>query len=235
MKQAPGPIRNVLNLRNQITPVAEFNTFADAVAAARVYALSSQNPASTMPPTPPAPQNDVCRIPHAEPYPAALSRKLRATLFTLDVTNYHTLSRGLFRKTVEPLLGAKSPLAEWAQAFLSATFNKIESLQDGISGDEVALQLHDPLCIWYCMTDPATWKISDEVDIRVETTGQWTRGLTLLDRRPRRRREPGDDGDRPGDTGNWLSTSSGNRLRYCIDSPDRNGFGRIMLERIFFP
>jgi inosine-uridine nucleoside N-ribohydrolase len=188
-----------------------------------------------MPPIPPAPQTGEPEQSHLKPYPDALPRRLKVTLFTLDVTNYHKVTRGLFRKTVEPLLGVQSPLAEWTQAFMAATFDKVESLHDDISGDAVSLKLHDPLCIWYCMTDPTIWNISDEVDVRVETTGQWTRGLTLLDRRARRRREHGDDGDRPGDTGNWLSTSSGNRLRYCIDSPDRDAFGKFMLDRIFFP
>jgi hypothetical protein len=44
---------------------------------------------------------------------------------------------------------AGSPIAEWAFAFLSATFAKIESLEDVADGHNVALSLHDPLCIWY--------------------------------------------------------------------------------------
>ncbi|MDI1490499.1 MAG: hypothetical protein OHK93_001703 [Ramalina farinacea] len=40
-----------LSLPGNITPVGEFNTLADPVAAARVYALTSPNPATTMPPS----------------------------------------------------------------------------------------------------------------------------------------------------------------------------------------
>src|SRR5208282_5103266 len=42
-----------IDVEGNITPVAEFNTYADAVAAARVFALTSPTPASTMPPPPP--------------------------------------------------------------------------------------------------------------------------------------------------------------------------------------
>lgn len=38
IKQPPGKIRDALTDRNQMTPVAEFNTFADSLSAARVYA-----------------------------------------------------------------------------------------------------------------------------------------------------------------------------------------------------
>ncbi|OAR00247.1 hypothetical protein LLEC1_03464 [Akanthomyces lecanii] len=40
-----------VKVQGNITPVAEFNTYADAVAAARVFALSSLTPSATLPPT----------------------------------------------------------------------------------------------------------------------------------------------------------------------------------------
>lgn len=237
IKQAPGPIRDMLNLRNQITPVAEFNSFADAVAAARVYALSSPNPRSTMPPTPPAPtgvQSDQPQPPFLQPYPPNLSRQLKVTLFPLDITHKHCLTRGEFRKIIEPLQVQKSPLAEWVSAFMNSTFDKIESLQNDVSGNDVGLQLHDPLCIWYCMgLDPSQWKVVEDEDLRVETSGQWTRGMCVVDRRPRKKREDEDEGERPGDTGNWLGMKSGNRLRRCVGSPGEDLFGGLLLKRIF--
>ena len=148
IKGAPGRMRHELNYRYQITPVAEFNTFADTVAAARVYALTSPTPQTTMPPTPPSPAgadgNDL-RPPFLSPYPAKLPRQLRLTLFPLDITNRHVLRRGQYRDIVKPLLAEKSPLAEWTAAFLDSTFRKIESLEEGVSGDDVGLELHDPL------------------------------------------------------------------------------------------
>lgn len=161
IKQASGPIRDMLNLRNQITPCAEFNTFADSYAAARLYALTSPSPSSTMPPTPPAPAGQPegqHPPPYLAPYPENLSRRLKVTLFPLDITEQHILSRGTFRKFIEPQVAAGSPLADWAAAFLTSTFRKVESLQENLSGDAVGLQLHDPLTIWYCMATTLTGK-----------------------------------------------------------------------------
>lgn len=131
-------------------------------------------------------------------------------------------------------MASGSPLAEWTSAFLSATFNKVESLERDVSGDAVGLQLHDPLCIWYCMyEDLSKWQIKADEDIRIETAGQWTRGMCVVDRRTRKMREDGDDGERPGDTGNWLSRASGNRLGRCIQSPGQDLFANFLLQRVF--
>lgn len=232
----------MLNGSNQITPVAEFNTFADSVAAARMYALSSPRPKSTMPPVAPSPQGtkaDEAPPPYLADYPESMSRQLKITLFPLDITHHHLLRRGEFRALTEPLLQEKSPLAGWVTAFLNSTFNKVESLQQNARGDAVGIELHDPLTIWYCMaTDTSQWHLVEDEDLRVETSGQWTRGMCVVDRRTRRRREEGDDGEKAGDTGNWLSTRSGNRLRRCVGSPHTEGkdaFGPFLVQRIFAP
>ena len=76
IKAAAGPIRDMLNERNQMTPVAEFNTFADSYAAARVYALTSPTPKTTLPPIPPAPPGKTegtAPPPFLDPYPENLS------------------------------------------------------------------------------------------------------------------------------------------------------------------
>ena len=231
-------VRTSLNLRNQITPVAEFNTFADSIAAARVYALTSPKPESTMPPVPPAPpgkQAEDAPPPFLAPYPDKLSRQLKVTLFPLDITTPHTLTRGRYNATVKPLIEAGSPLATWTTAFLSATFGKIESLQEGVSGDDVGLELHDPLCIWYALTGlQKGWRVQTEEDIRIETSGQWTRGMCVVDRRNRKRREADDgEGEKAGDTGNWLSPSAGNRLGRCDQTPGEEAFAPYLLETIF--
>ena len=56
-----------VHCEGNVTPVAEFNCYADAVAAARVYALTSPSPHSTMPAVP----QELSTLP---PYPAKLSR-----------------------------------------------------------------------------------------------------------------------------------------------------------------
>ncbi|KAI7525617.1 nucleoside hydrolase, partial [Hortaea werneckii] len=164
-----------INEPGNITPEGEFNTFADPVAAARVYALTSPNPFTTMPPTPPAPpgaKEGEHPPPYLASYPQKLSRQLKVTMFPLDITERHLIKRGEYRKTMEPVIASGSPLAEWTTAFLNATFDKVESLQSKVSGDEVGLQLHDPLCVWYCMikAGEAGWKVNVDEDIRIETS-----------------------------------------------------------------
>lgn len=234
IKAPATPLRIDLNIRNQVTPVAEFNTYADSVATARVYALTSPTPNSTIPPTPPAlPESQ--SMPHLAPYPAKLSRQLNLTVFPLDVTTPHKVTRGQVKQTIQPLVEAGSPLAEWTAAFLTSTFAKIESLMEGISGDAVGLELHDPLCIWYALTQAdAGWKIKKNEDIRIETTGQWTRGMTVVDKRNRKKRAPDDgEGEIPGDSGNWLSLNAGNRVGRCVQSPGADLFAPYLLRRVF--
>lgn len=242
IKQAPGPLRNLLNHRNQITPVAEFNTFADTTAAARLYALSSPRPETTMPPMPPAPagsKEGSHPPPYLAPYPKDLPRQLKVTLFPLDITERHVLTRGEFRTTLTPQLSAGSPLADWVDAFMSSTFDKVQSLRPETSGDDVGLQLHDPLCVWYCMAsgaDGGEWKVNVDEDIRVETSGQWTRGMCVVDRRSRRKRDDdGEGGEVAGDHGNWLHGRAGNRLQRCVGSPGEKVFGTYLLQRLFKP
>ncbi|KAH0251582.1 nucleoside hydrolase, partial [Aureobasidium melanogenum] len=137
---------NTIEMAGNVTPVAEFNTYADSIATARVYALTSPTPNSTIPPSPPALPGSQS-LPHLAPYPAKLSRQLKLTVFPLDITTPHKITRGQVKQTIQPLIEAGSPLAEWTAAFLNSTFDKVESLMEGISGDSVGLELHDPLCI----------------------------------------------------------------------------------------
>ncbi|KAI9782907.1 MAG: hypothetical protein M1839_004382 [Geoglossum umbratile] len=134
------------NWGKQVTPVAEFNCFADAVASARIYALTSSDPSSTLPPNPPLSSH----IPNPTktslgPYPPNLSRPLKLTLFPLDITSPHELLRSDFEAKVRPLVAQGSPLAEWVAAFMDQTFQKLASLSVG--GRDAGLSLHDPLCI----------------------------------------------------------------------------------------
>ncbi|KEQ94444.1 hypothetical protein AUEXF2481DRAFT_41033 [Aureobasidium subglaciale EXF-2481] len=225
---------NTISEAGNVTPVAEFNTYADSIATARVYALTSPTPNSTIPPSPPTLPGSQS-LPHLAPYPDKLSRQLKLTVFPLDITTPHKITRGQVKQTIQPLIEAGSPLAEWAAAFLNSTFGKIESLMEGISGDAVGLELHDPLCIWYAMThDDAGWKIKKNEDIRIETTGQWTRGMTVVDTRGRKKRAPDDgEGEIPGDAGNWLSPNAGNRVGRCVQSPGVDLFAPYLMRRVF--
>ncbi|RAO65566.1 uncharacterized protein BHQ10_001578 [Talaromyces amestolkiae] len=206
-----------------VTPVGEFNSYADAVAAARVFALTSPKPESTLPPSK--------RLPA---YPATLSKTLTLKLFPLDFTSQHDLIRGDFDRTITPLLQSGSPLAEWVDAFMAHVFQTLERLHPGHEGAKASLTLHDPVCVWYAMTSGDTrWKPTptSPEDIRIETVGQWTRGMCVVDRRNRHKVE--DDVESHSDHGLWLSSRAGNRIIRMGGSPGGETFGMLLLKKIF--
>lgn len=210
-------------LEGNITPTAEFNCYADAVAAARVYALTSPTPASTMPP--------VVGKSVLPAYPPALSRQLKLTLFPLDITTPHLLNKSYFLERIAPFENAGSPLARWCKTFMVGTFNKIDAIVG--DGSEPGLSLHDPLCIWYMLLrDDERWanSLAKPEDLRVETSGQWTRGMHVIDRRQR-----SDEGldEVPGDTMGWLSKSKGNRVNRIVGSPGESAFAEFLMTRLF--
>ncbi|KMP04172.1 hypothetical protein CIRG_03863 [Coccidioides immitis RMSCC 2394] len=209
-----------------VTPTAEFNTYADPVAAARIFALTSQMPLSTMPPA---------DLPSALPvYPATLSKQLKVKLVSLDVTRSHNLTRGQFRDRIASTVATRSPLVEWTSAILEHSFAKLDAMHPGHEGDMAALSLHDPVCIWYALL-PDSWQwmlsLDSPLDLRVETTGQWTRGMCVVDRRNRKRRDH-DDPD-VEDNGLWLANRSGNRVDWVVGTPGPDMFAGYVMDRLF--
>lgn len=190
-----------------------------------MFALTSPSPNSTLPNT---------TSPLLPPYPANLSRQLTLRLFPLDITLRHNLSRGQFREAVAPLLAAGSPLAEWVDAFMAHTFRIMERLHPGHVGDAAELSMHDPVCVWYALTaeDPQ-WAPSanSPEDIRIETQGQWSRGMCVIDRRSRHKIEGEEESS--SDHGLWLSSRAGNRIMRMDASPAEATFGQIMIDRMF--
>ena len=230
-----------VHVEGNVTPVAEFNCYADAVAAARVYALTSPTPKSTMPAVP----QELSTLPA---YPAKLSRQLKVTLAPLDITTPHLITRSYFNEHIQPPIAAGSPLAQWTSHFLNAAFSKIVEMEG--DGNEPGLSLHDPLTVWYILTqDDPKWKTPEKPeDIRVETSGQWTRGMHVIDRRVRRKpaeaaialsANPHDDpkivalDEVPGDDSAWLSVLKGNRVNRLIDSPGQDLFKEVLMKRVF--
>ncbi|RVD83721.1 uncharacterized protein DFL_005500 [Arthrobotrys flagrans] len=221
-----------IDMEGNVTPNAEFNAYADAVAAARVFALTSPSPKSTLPP---------CTSLKA--YPENLSSKLKLTIFPLDITTMHLLNEAQFNSITDSPREEGSPLAQWSHVFIHATFRKMESLYAAEAGSsekriqDVDISLHDPLCVWYMITKHVTgWKAVEDRDIRVEATGQWTRGMYVVDRRTRKKptlEEMGGADEVEGDCDGWLHPLRGNRVRQMVESPDRDGFGKEMIRRIF--
>lgn len=169
----------------------------------------------------------------SSPYLSPLPRRLRATLFPLDITTAHVLRGAAFAAIADPLRRAGSPLAEWTAVFLAPLFDR--SKRNG----EPHLSLHDPLTVWYAMTSGGSaedecgaWILQRERDVRVETLGQWSRGVCVTDGRTYgpRRKEP-----MPGDHGDWRSEDKGNRIAVAVTSPGdgETSFAGEMLQRIF--
>lgn len=271
-----------IHFPGNITPVGEFNALADAYAAARLFALTSPDPASTMPPSPPPSRSldgSIASPPRPlSPYPPKNilgDRRLNLILFPLDLTTHHTLRRDEFASKTSDLVRRGSPLAEWTTAFLSSTFNTVETLNEGQEkgGLGTFTSLHDPACVWYAMTadgkeksssnnnphdqkhnenhppnnnttptenpqGPQKWTITPPEDIRIETQGQWTRGMCIIDRRDRKMLtdDPGKgEGENvvQSDNGGWLSKDKGNRVRRCVGTPGERVLARVMLDAIF--
>jgi inosine-uridine nucleoside N-ribohydrolase len=216
-----------------VSPVAEFNIWADPLAAARVFALSGPNPASTIPKE----LDGRCGL-KAYPEGVTAAKQLRMIMMGLDVTESHVLTRELWEEKSKPWVECGSPLAIWSTTFVKQMLDKMERMGEG-----AVLTLHDPMCVYYALTaaEPG-WKFSaagrndDEgqggwEDIRVECGAQWTRGMTVGDTRPRKRR--GSDGFRTYDQGNWLGAKSGNRIWRVVASPGVEGPGRRIVEQLF--
>ncbi|KAJ2906058.1 hypothetical protein MKZ38_003095 [Zalerion maritima] len=231
-----------IGVPGNITPVAEFNTYADSVASARVFALSSPTPKSTMPAIP----ENISTLP---PYPEKLSKTLKLALLPLDITTPHLLMKTFLVEKMSPLMQEGSPLAVWTNTFLSRTMDKIESMEG--NGEEPGLSLHDPLCVWYMiLRDHPAWKSTPKPeDIRIETSGQWTRGMHVVDSRIRAKLgekegaqvnpAPEDpmqtialDED-PGDTMGWLSLKRGNRINRIIQTPGEELFAKELMKSVF--
>lgn len=230
-----------VNVEGNVTPVAEFNCYADAVAAARVYALTSYTPSATMPPLP----EKLSTLPA---YPQKLSRQLKLTLAPLDITTPHLITKNFFAERIQPYIDAGSPLATWAAHFIKGAFSQIERMEgDGV---EPGLSLHDPLTVWYMLThDDPKWKFPAKLeDIRVETSGQWTRGMHVVDNRLRTKPaevaalaslNPSEDpeviskDEVPGDTSGWMSVLKGNRVNRLVESPGEDLFKDVWMQRVF--
>ncbi|KAG0125767.1 Inosine/uridine-preferring nucleoside hydrolase domain-containing protein [Tuber indicum] len=214
-----------IDVPGNITPNGEFNTVACPYSAARIYSLTSPNPSATAPPPPTTTKK-------LKPIPGALSRRLNLTLFPLDITTPHLLTQETFTNTINPLLSypsSPSPLAQWTKIFVDVTFAKIKGETIGDGG----LSLHDPLCVYYVLTRRrGGWEALEDRDLRVETRGQWTRGMCVVDRRGKRVVGPA----KPvllGDEGVWLHRGFGNRVRQMIKSPDEKEVAGEMLRRIY--
>lgn len=217
--------------------MAEFNHYACAYSAARIYALTSPNPSSTLPPS-----RTGFTIPTSN---RKTQKRLNLTLLPLDITTMHLLPSNVFLDVATPLGETGSPLANWCGHFLAVAYRKMEELyreQQSCDGgvakkreQDVHLSLHDPMCVYYVLTQgEGGWKFWKDRDIRVDATGQWTRGMCIVDRRTRRM--AGEEEELVvGDVDGWLHSGLGNRIQQVVGSPEgaEKGMAAWMVKRVF--
>ena len=66
---------------------------------------------------------------------------------------------------------------------MGKSYKKINSKTNGYS--DPGLSLHNPLTVWYMLTRSSHVKMAApkcNEDIRIETTGQWTHGMHVVER-----------------------------------------------------
>ncbi|KAI5805917.1 nucleoside hydrolase [Geopyxis carbonaria] len=212
-----------LHVPGNVTPAAEFNHYACAHSAARIYALTGATPNAVLPP---------CRA--LKPYPAPLpGPPLSLVLLPLDITTPHLLLEREFLAATQPRAARGSPLAAWLSAILARTFAYARTLYTGASAEASGVSLHDPLTVWWVLRGHKEgWVLGEERDLRVEAQGQWTRGMSVLDRRDYVKEMDPDGPQKKHDRNRWLHASVGNRVRVVEDGPDKERFGRELVERI---
>lgn len=216
------------NRRNKVTPNGEFNSVACPYSAARIYSLTSPTPSSTAP----SPSTNK----KLKPTLGTFSRRLNLTIFPLDITTPHLLTQESFTNAIAPLLSypSPSPLAQWTKIFINATFANLKKIYSGEAPGDTDFSLHDPMCVYYVLTQQrGGWEALEQRDIRIETSGKWTRGMCIVDHRGKRV-EP--DTKKPvllGDVGIWAHCEFGNRVRQMVKSPDEKGMAGEMLRRIY--
>ncbi|KAF4988781.1 hypothetical protein FGRMN_9575 [Fusarium graminum] len=197
-----------------LSPVAEANAYNDAAAAARTYTLTSANLASTFPTT------DFSKIP-ITPYPERLLKQLDVTIFPMDLTNSHCVTYESFIDTVKPLADAGSPLSTLAYNFMRGIHDNCDKDCITLKGTgEECITLHDPVPIWYTL-NRTSWNVSSPKDLRVESMGQWTKGMHV--EYAINMTEAANDPLEPG-------TREGNRIRQAIESPGRKKFQETILS-----
>lgn len=99
--------------------------------------------------------------------------------------------------------------------------------------------MHDPLAVHYALTShlivdnnnvvTGLWRVHKNKDVRIETNGTWTRGMTVEDRRgkPKRKDPTHNDYDE------WLTEGHGNNIGVVGEYLGIRNFGQDVLSIMF--
>jgi inosine-uridine nucleoside N-ribohydrolase len=206
-----------LALNGNATPFAEFNIFADPEAAALVFSLT--NIPNVAQPTFPGFDHSAL---------ARLERPVKVTLLPLDITRKHPIYE---REWQQGCTG--SELAEWVNLFTSNSFRVLNHRDT-----EKCIVIHDALCIWYVLhsddgdSDVEKFEVKT-LDVRIETQGEWTRGMCCVDQRRFLPSTP--EKAKEGliskwvDPGSWRQEGQGNRVRVLTTTPGQKAWVKTFL------
>ncbi|KAI5811675.1 inosine-uridine preferring nucleoside hydrolase [Peziza echinospora] len=212
-----------IDVPGNVSPKAEFNHYACAYSAARIYALTSPHPPSMLPSS--------AVSGYAIPWPPSSQtpfKPLNFSIVPIDITSKHLLTESTYWGKTTPLAQQGSPLAEWCNHFVGRSFDKMRELN--VPGTPVDLEMHDPLTIYYLLSHRlGVW---EGRDIRVEARGQWTRGMNVVETRDRKVAKLGEELV-VGDIDVWLHEGYGNRVRQVVRSPGRKTFSGWLCDMIF--
>ncbi|KAF8629242.1 hypothetical protein AX17_005821 [Amanita inopinata Kibby_2008] len=154
-----------LDVPGNVSPVAEFNFYADPFAV-RELLLPSDNGETRLP----------------------LDRFL---LLSLDITTNHELPFPLYKDKVDPWFFSslrpsvemdKSPMTHFTSSFLERTREIM------VKFGKDAMELHDIVAVWCAIENPPSMQLNNgwqasERKFDVERAGELTRGMVVVDRR----------------------------------------------------
>ncbi|RFU33015.1 hypothetical protein B7463_g3348, partial [Scytalidium lignicola] len=158
--------------------------------------------------------------------PSSIGGPVRVVLVPLDITAQHAMTETVYKKFISPPIRAGNPLALFLDDVLEATFNKVQN----ITGRRI-VGCSDPLTVSTLLW-PELMRY-EKLNIKVETTGTWTKGECVVDFRGRKKQELKGE-DIPEDFGGWVYGTERNDVDVLISSGiEPTNFGETLLRGIF--
>lgn len=206
-------------------PFAEFNIFADPEAAAITFALTNPQFTTALPETLPALKISSLR---------QFACPAKVTLLPLDITRQYHFTEDEWEDACQG-----SELANWIHNICASSFRPVPGNSPGEPCQSRALVPHDALCLWYVLNADET--VGNDslfrrvvMDLRVETKGEWTKGMCCVDRRPKPTIPVCTEVALSSvDPGLWFSSSSGNCVGVLKETPGRQEWVKALGRALF--
>lgn len=202
-----------VDVAGNANPFAEFNILADPEAAAITFALTNPQLSTAIPTTLPGLNVSAFR---------QLASPVKVTLVPLDITRQHYFSEDEWEDACQG-----TELADWIHKVCASSFRAVPGNSTTEPTQSNALVPHDALCLWYVLNaDEADANNSlfqrVVMDLRVETRGEWTKGMCCVDRRLKTIIPVSTTAVSPSiDPGMWMDSSLSNCVGVLKETPGR--------------